>query len=142
MEYLNDYNFVLDTIYVYKKLLSVKYHPMVAKKSKYSLCYGWALRKLRLQAAEHQSNDCSLGETRFEGVKVPNGSSSIRKTSGYKPRSRQKGFISVSTAFRTIKEMREKNLRCSEKSLLSASIVQKRLERNTRLLNNLKKHWN
>ena len=44
------------------------------------------------KATERQENDCSSGGTTFEGIRVPKGSSSVRKTSGYKPRCHQKSL--------------------------------------------------
>ena len=54
----------------------------------------------------------------------------------------QKKKISVSTVSRVVKKMGGKSLRRSRKPLLSAAMVQKRLERSTLLLNDLKDHGN
>ena len=54
----------------------------------------------------------------------------------------QKKKISVSTVSRVVKSIGGKSLRCSKKPLLSAAMIQKRLERSTGLLNDLKSHGN
>ena len=54
----------------------------------------------------------------------------------------QKKRISVSTVSRMVKKMSGKILPRSRKPLLSAAMAQKRLERSTRLLNDLKNHGN
>ena len=54
----------------------------------------------------------------------------------------QKKKISVSTVSRVVKSMGGKSLRRFKKPLLSAAMIQKRLDRSTRLLNDLKSHGN
>ena len=106
------------------------------------------------KAAEHQQNDCSSSLTTFEGLKVPKGSSSIRKTSSYKQRNHQKSIRKlsmlenerlvqkkktlVSTVSGMVKNMEGKSVMHSKDPLLSAAIIQKRLERSTRLLHDRK----
>ena len=54
----------------------------------------------------------------------------------------QKKNVSVSTVFRIVKKMGGIILKRSRIFLLSAAIVQKRLQRSTRWLNDLKNHGN
>ena len=54
----------------------------------------------------------------------------------------QEKKIRDSTEFRMVKEIREKRLRLYKKPLLSVVMIQKRLERSTRWLNDLKSHGN
>ena len=54
----------------------------------------------------------------------------------------QKKKISVSTVFRATKNGGGKSPRLLEKPLLSRLMIQKRLERSTRLLNDMKNHGN
>ena len=122
------------------------------------------------KAVACQQNNCSSGWTTFEWHSVPKGSSLIRKTSCYESRSHQKAFekdpcqnttrlaqkkkISVPTVSRMFKKIGGTSLRRFRKflwgtslrrfriPLLSAAMVQKRLERSTRLLNDRKNHGN
>ena len=54
----------------------------------------------------------------------------------------QEKKISVYTVSRRVKKMSVKTVRCFRKPLLSAAGVQKRLEKSTHLLNDLKSHGN
>ena len=54
----------------------------------------------------------------------------------------QKKNISVFTMSRIVKEMVGNDVRCSRKHLLTAAMVHNRLERSTRLFNNLNNHGN
>ena len=92
----------------------------------------------------------------FDGIKSPKELGSIKKNSGYKPAKclwkwlipenyeavTEEWRISVSTVSRVVKKMRGKRRRRSRKPLLNGAMVQKRLERSTRLLNDLKNHGN
>ena len=49
-------------------------------------------KKTEIKPDELHQNDCSYGNTRFEGLRIPKGSSVIRNNSGYKPRSHQKSI--------------------------------------------------
>ena len=96
----------------------------------------------------------SMSSTTLEGVKLPKGLSSIRKTSGYKSsiiknafedgscqkmtRLAQKKKISVSTLSRRVENMRGKGLIRSRKPLLI--MAKKRPASSASLLNDLKNH--
>ena len=112
------------------------------------------------KSGKHQQNDCSSGGTTFEDPRVPQGSSSIKKTSGYKSRNHQKALemsharkwqerhrrrklkISIVLYPGWSKIWEEKNLRHSRKLPLRAAMVQKRQNRSTRLLNDLRNRGN
>ena len=148
-------------MYIYKKVSKCLVSRWTLKDLQYPLC-SLCTRGLGeiwdFKIDERQQNDCLSGGTAFEDFRVSKGLSSIRKTTGYKPRSHQKGLrkrpIPENEKTGTEEENfnlyfvqdgqkdDRKSLRRSKKSLLSAAMVQKHLKRSTLLLNDLKNHGN
>ena len=109
------------------------------------------------KATEHQQNKCSSVGTKFECLRVSKWSSSIKKTSGYKPDDHQKvlwtrpmpennktNTAEESLSIHCIQDSK-KTGRMSEtisETVSECKTIENRLERSTRLLNELKNYRN
>ena len=142
-----------------EKILNYKYNPMEGKRNEISALLRAGHKQTDIakllnvsrmtvyRVAQRLNNSETLKDWPRSGrpQKIRHGT--IKKVFEKDPelkmtRLAQKMKISVSTVSTVVKSMRRKSLRRSKKPLLSAAMIHKRLERSTRLLNDLKSHGN